>query len=143
MQPERDFATLSITAALLQVAFFKLQLDPQEVRFCTLAGSAALLPVQPQGDHDLAFPQWNGAESRHLDFICQHFIVALDQPNLRRSLDGDVFAQLQVMNFLFKAVHGVYKISYHLGANGIALGCRLGMKLQQAGNFIQYIIVSG
>lgn len=138
MQPERDFATLSITAALLQVAFFKLPLDPQEVRFRTLAGSAALLPVQPQGDHDLAFPQWNGAESRHLDFI-----VALDQPNLRRSLDGDVFAQLQVMNFLFKAVHGVYKISYHLGANGIALGCRLGMKLQQAGNFIQYIIVSG
>ena len=143
MQPERDFATLSITAALLQVAFFKLPLDPQEVRFCTLAGSAALLPVQPQGDHDLAFPQWNGAESRHLNFICRHFIVALDQPDLRRSLDGDVFAQLQVMNFLFKAVHGVYKISYHLGANGIALGCRLGMKLQQAGNFIQYIIVSG
>ena len=102
MQPERDFATLSITAALLQVAFFKLPLDPQEVRFCTLAGSAALLPVQPQGDHDLAFPQWNGAESRHLDFICQHFIVALDQPNLRRSLDGDVFALLQVMNFFSK-----------------------------------------
>ena len=94
MQPERDFATLSITAALLQVAFFKLPLDPQEVRFCTLAGSAALLPVQSQSDLDLAFPQWNGAESRHLDFICQHFIVALDQPDLQRSLDGDVFAQL-------------------------------------------------
>ena len=131
MQPERDFATLSITAALLQVAFFKLPLDPQEVRFRT------------QSDLDLAFPQWNGAESSHLDFICRHFIVALDQPNLRRSLDGDVFAQLQVVNFLFKAVHGVYKISYHLGANGIALGCRLGMKLRQVGNFIQYIIVSG
>ena len=94
MQPERDFATLSITAALLQVAFFKLPLDPQEVRFCTLAGSAALLPVQSQSDLDLAFPQWNGAESRHLDFICRQFIGALDQPDLRRSLDGDVFAQL-------------------------------------------------
>ena len=73
---------------------FKLPLDPQEVRFRTLAGSAALLPVQSQSDLDLAFPQWNGAESRHLDFICRHFIVALDQPDLRRSLDGDVFAQL-------------------------------------------------
>lgn len=143
MQPERDFATLSITAALLQVAFFKLPLDPQEVRFCTLAGSAALLPVQSQSDLDLAFPQWNGAESRHLDFICQHFIVALDQPDLQRSLDGDVFAQLQVVNFLFKAVHGVYKISYHLGAHRIVLVRRLGMKLRQVGSFIQYIIASG
>ena len=86
MQPERDFAILSITAA-------------------------------PQGDHDLVFPQWNGAENRRLDFIHQHFIVVLDQPDLRRSLDGDVLAQLQVVKFLFKAVYGVYKISYRLGAH--------------------------
>ena len=33
------------------------------------------------------------------------------------------------MNFLFKAVHGVYKISYHLGAHRIVLVRRLGSEL--------------
>ena len=101
------------------------------------------ITAAPQGDHDLVFPQWNGAENRRLDFIHQHFIVVLDQPDLRRSLDGDVLAQLQVVKFLFKAVYGVYKISYHLGAHRIVLVRRLGMKLRQVGSFIQYIIASG
>ena len=98
----------------------------------------ALLPVQPQGNHDLAFPQRDGAEYRGLDLIHQHFVVVLDEADLRRRLDGNGLAQLQVMDFLFEAVHRVLKVPHRLRAHGIAFGRRLRMKPRE-GDFPQLL----
>ena len=94
--------------------------------------------MQPQGDHDLAFPQRDGAEYRGLDLIHQHFVVVLDEADLRRCLDGDGFAQLQIVDLLFKAVYRVLKIPHYLGAHGVALSRRFGAQLRQGG-FLQFL----
>ena len=84
--------------------------------------------MQPQGQHDLAFPQGNGVEDGVLDLVQEHFVVVLHQPDLGGGLDGDGFAQLQVMDPLLKPVHGVLKIPHHLGAHGVAGGGSLGVE---------------
>ena len=72
--------------------------------------STRLLPVKPQGNDNLALPQRNGAEDRRLDLIHQHFVVVLDEADLRRCLDSDGLAQLQVVDLFFKAVYRVLEI---------------------------------
>ena len=94
--------------------------------------------MQPQGNDNLALPQRNGAEDRRLDLIHQHFVVVLDEADLRRCLDGDGFAQLQIVDLLFKAIYRVLKIPHYLGAHGVALSRRFGMELRQGG-FLQFL----
>ena len=93
---------------------------------------------QPQGNDNLALPQRNGAEDRCLDLIHQHFVVVLDEADLRRCLDSDGLAQLQVVDLFFKAVYRVLEIPHHLGAHGVALSRRFGAQLRQGG-FLQFL----
>ena len=65
--------------------------------------------------------RWNGAENRRLDFIHQHFIVVLDQPDLRRSLDGDVLAQLQVCLLYTSKVTRFVDLNNQISQNGFAV----------------------
>ena len=59
---------------------------------------------QPQGKNHLALPKRDGVHQGGLDFLGHHSVVALDQPDLRRHLDGHHPGQFQVMELFLKPI---------------------------------------
>ena len=81
-----------------------------------------LLVRKAEGDDDLALPERDGVVEGALDALGEHAVVVLDQADLRRGLDGDGLAELEVVDFLFKAVDGIAEIAYDLHGHRI-IGC--------------------
>ena len=61
-----------------------------------------------------------------------------DDADLRRRLNGNHFAELQVMHFLFKLNHGVFKILHHLVSHRIIGELSIGFQLRNR-YFIKFL----
>ena len=78
-----------------------------------------LLSVESESHYHLALPQGNGFLDGSLDLIGEQFVVVLDEPDLRSSLEGDCFACLQVVYLFLKLIYSIFEIPDELGVHGI------------------------
>ena len=60
------------------------------------------LPPQPQGQDHLVLPQGDGVVNGTLDAVDEDLVVVLDDPDLRRRLNGNGLADFRSWTFFSK-----------------------------------------
>ena len=78
--------------------------------------------------HHLALPERQGIGKGGLNPFHQQTVVVLEQPDLRRHLNGDLAGQLQVMQLLFKPVALGGEVVRLLGVHRVTAGLGLGLQ---------------
>ena len=71
-----------------------------------------------KGEDHLALPQRDGVYYRGADLFSHEVVVVLDEPDLRRHLDGYHSGKFQIVDLLFKAAYHVCKIICRLSVLG-------------------------
>ena len=84
--------------------------------------------MHAQGQHHLALPKGQGVGKGGLDPFHQQAVVVLEQPDLRRHLDGNLAGQLQVMQLLLKPVALGGEVVRLLGVHRVPAGFGLGLQ---------------